>query len=55
MGTPAKSVAYATTHKKWRAMNGVQKMVFAGKVCLMVCTFGFICGGVLVEGMKYES
>jgi hypothetical protein len=51
----SKSVAGTTTRKTWKTMDGASKMLFVVKVCLMVCSFGFICGGALVEGMKYES
>lgn len=54
MGASAKSVANTTTDKKWGTMNGTEKMIFVGKVCLMICTLGFICGNALVEGVTYE-
>jgi hypothetical protein len=53
MGASAKSVA-GTKVITWEAKTGAQKLVFVAKVCVMVCTFGFVFGGVLVEGMKYE-
>jgi hypothetical protein len=51
----SKSVAGTTTIKTWGTMDRASKMLFVAKVCVMVCSFGFICGGALVEGMKYES
>lgn len=41
--------------QKWATMNKTAKAVFVGKVCVMVCTGGFVFGGVLVEGMVYPS
>jgi hypothetical protein len=51
----SKSAALTKTKQSWKTMDGAGKMLFVAKVCVMVCSFGFIFGGVLVEGMKYES
>ena len=40
---------------KWAGMTAGQRAIFVGKICVMVCTGGFICGGVLVEGMEYPE
>jgi hypothetical protein len=31
----------ATESKKWKQMNGVEKLVFLGKLAIFVLTFGF--------------
>lgn len=36
-------------------MNNGAKAIFLGKLGVMLCSFGFIFGGVLVEGMVYEK
>lgn len=36
-------------------MDAKERTIFVGKVCVMVCSAGFIFGGVLVEGMVYEQ
>lgn len=39
----------------WKTMNGREKVIFIGKLCIMICSGGYIFGGVLVEGMVYEQ
>lgn len=48
------SAKSATNRTTWATMDGSQKAVYIAKVCIMLCSFGFIFGGVLVEGMTYE-
>lgn len=53
MSSIATSVAPAAA--TWGTMNGASKALYVGRLCIMLCTFGFIFGGVLVEGMKYDK
>ncbi|HEY8606619.1 MAG TPA: hypothetical protein VIM12_05835 [Noviherbaspirillum sp.] len=39
----------------WATMDSVARAIFVAKVGIMVCTFGFVFGGVLVEGMVYPE
>lgn len=39
----------------WATMDNAARAIFVGKVCVMVCTAGFVFGGVLVEGMDYSE
>ena len=55
MGATVKPVAVTTTRKPWATMSGAGKARYAARVCVMICTMGFICGNALVEGMKYET
>lgn len=41
--------------KSWANKNGTEKAVFCAKLAVMVCSFGYIFGGLLVEGMTYET
>jgi hypothetical protein len=41
--------------KKWATMDNRAKAIFLAKLTLMICSFGFIFGGVLVEGMVYDK
>lgn len=41
--------------RKWATMTAGERAIFVGKICVMVCTGGFVCGGVLVEGMEYPD
>lgn len=41
--------------KTWGYMDRTEKSIFIAKICVMVCSFGFIFGGVLVEGITYET
>jgi hypothetical protein len=50
-----KSVKPTAPVKTWKTMDSKEKAVFVGKVCVMVCSGGYIFGGVLVEGMVYEQ
>lgn len=50
--TPATASISAKT---WNTMNGRERTIFIGKLCIMICSGGFIFGGVLVEGMVYEQ
>lgn len=36
-------------------MDSGAKAIFLGKLGVMLCSFGFIFGGVLVEGMVYDK
>jgi hypothetical protein len=55
MEKPVQSVKSIATKITWASMDGSQKAAFTAKVLIMVCTFGFIFGGVLVEGMTYDT
>ena len=48
----AKTLAPAAT---WATMDTRAKVFFLVKLTLMICSFGFIFGGVLVEGMIYDK
>jgi hypothetical protein len=50
-----KQAAKPATVKKWETMDGSERAIFLAKVCVMVCTCGFVFGGVLVEGMDYDK
>jgi hypothetical protein len=39
----------------WKTMENGEKALFLGKLAVMLCSFGFIFGGVLVEGKVYET
>lgn len=39
----------------WAIMDNRAKAIFLAKLTLMLCSFGFIFGGVLVEGMVYDK
>lgn len=54
MEKPLKSANSAANKTTWATMDGTQKAAFIAKICIMVCTFGFIYGGVLMEGVTYE-
>lgn len=41
--------------QKWATMSSGAKAVFVAKVCVMVCTGGFVFGNVLVEDMVYPD
>lgn len=47
--------AVAKPAQKWATMNNAARATFVAKVCVMVCTGGFVFGGVLVEGMVYPE
>jgi hypothetical protein len=49
MDASSKPAAAAAKSKKWGSMSGLEKTTYVAKVCLMVCSFGFIYGGVLTE------
>jgi hypothetical protein len=53
MGAPsqpaAKIAARKTRSRKWKFMSGGEKAIFVMKVIVMVCTFGFVYGNVLVD------
>jgi hypothetical protein len=34
--------------------NDTQKAIFIAKLCIMICSGGFIFGNILVENDKYE-
>jgi hypothetical protein len=55
MAASGKSVTMVPVVKTWGMKTGIEKTVFVVKVCIMVCSFGFLFGGVLVEGMTYEE
>lgn len=55
MDATLKSPALKPNKKTWMASTGTEKAWFVAKVCIMVCSFGFVFGGVLVEGMQYET
>ncbi|MEC4723666.1 hypothetical protein RY831_31575 [Noviherbaspirillum sp. CPCC 100848] len=52
---PAKTAKPVIPAKAWKSMDAKERTIFVGKVCVMVCSAGFIFGGVLVEGMVYEQ
>lgn len=33
--------------KGWKGMNGSEKAIFVAKVCVMICTFGFVFGNII--------
>jgi hypothetical protein len=35
--------------------NDTQKAIFIAKLCIMICSGGFIFGNVLVENDEYET
>jgi hypothetical protein len=37
------------------AKNDTQKAIFIAKLCIMICSGGFIFGNILVEDDKYET
>lgn len=39
----------ASVDKPWKAMTASQRAVFVLKVCVMVCTGGFVFGNILTE------
>ena len=39
----------------WATMDNAARAIVVGKACVMVCTAGFVFGGVLVEGMVYPE
>ncbi|WP_158597960.1 hypothetical protein [Noviherbaspirillum saxi] len=41
--------------KTWATMNNGSRAIFLGKLAIMLCSFGFIFGDVLVEGMVYDK
>ncbi len=41
--------------KTWATMDRNAKAMFLIKVAIMLCSFGFIFGGALVDGMVYEK
>lgn len=44
-----------TAGKTWATMDRNAKALFLIKVAIMLCSFGFIFGGALVDGMVYEK
>jgi hypothetical protein len=47
MNLPKKPAEAVTGRKKWGVMSRLEKTVFVLKVCLMVCSGGFIYANVL--------
>lgn len=51
MNKPTAAAPAAT----WETMSGRSRAIFLAKLCVMICTGGFVFGGVLVEGMVYPD
>jgi hypothetical protein len=50
MDAPVKKpVVEAAKNQAWGVMDGREKTIFVVKVCLMLCSFGFIFGNVLTD------
>ncbi len=50
-----KKVAANPSVKSWASKSGAEKLVFCAKLTVMLCSFGYVFGGLLVEGMTYET
>ncbi|HEV2608994.1 MAG TPA: hypothetical protein VGU61_01905 [Noviherbaspirillum sp.] len=51
----AQPVLKTAAGKTWATMDGGAKAIFLMKVSVMLCSFGYIFGGALVDGMVYEK
>jgi hypothetical protein len=49
------AITQAAVPATWATMTTPEKWIFAGKVGIMLCSFGYIFGGALVEGMVYAD
>lgn len=38
-----------SSNKKWAEMNANDRLVFVAKICIMVCTGGFVFANILAD------
>lgn len=49
------AITQAAVPVTWATRTTPEKWIFLAKLGLMLCTFGFVFGGALVEGMVYPD